>query len=324
MKFSKATKYNSFLKMGLAGYAGSGKTYTALALAQHLSEKRIALIDAELGSASKYASTFDFDVLELTLDDNGQEIDKPFTPQRYMDAIKEAADSGEYDVLIIDGISPEWDDAGGILQMVDDLTKQYKNDGRAAWKVATPLHKKFVNYILRVRMHVIVTMRAKKETVTVKDEHGRAIGKKVALDAVQREDVPYVFDIYGLMQDKELIIEKTRCSELDGQIIAKPGKALADTLREWLKGDPMPERPEYAPEPTTSSPTPGKVQSFADPLTPSQLRKECQDIYGADKWEAVLVRLGLATKSDEDLTPADCKKIGDALATVRAKRQQAA
>lgn len=258
MKFEKATKYNSFLKLGLAGPPGSGKSYSALSIASHLSEKRIAVIDAELGAASKYAHDFDFDVLELTLDDDGRDIAKPFTPQRYMEAIKAAYDSGLYDVLIIDGISPEWDDAGGCLQWVDQITRN--NDTRAAWKVVTPVHKNFINTILRVRMHVICTMLAKKETVVMKDENGKAIGKKVTLDPIQREDVPRVFDVMALMQNKDMIIDKTRCSTLDDQIFHKPGKEVADILREWLKGEPMPERPEYDPgTPAAPSLTPQGV-----------------------------------------------------------------
>ena len=56
MKIRKATKYNSFVKLAFAGLAGSGKTCTALETATYLSEKHIALIEADYaGAASKYA-----------------------------------------------------------------------------------------------------------------------------------------------------------------------------------------------------------------------------------------------------------------------------
>ena len=61
--FTKATKRQSKLRLALIGPSGSGKTYSALAIARGLGGK-VALIDTEHGSASKYAGLFDFDVLE--------------------------------------------------------------------------------------------------------------------------------------------------------------------------------------------------------------------------------------------------------------------
>jgi ABC-type dipeptide/oligopeptide/nickel transport system ATPase component len=49
--------------MALIGVAGSGKTYTALSIAKHLG-KRVAVLDTERGSASKYSDVFEFDVME--------------------------------------------------------------------------------------------------------------------------------------------------------------------------------------------------------------------------------------------------------------------
>lgn len=52
--FQPATKRQAKLRLALDGPSGSGKTYSALAIAAALGE-RIALIDTEHGSASKYA-----------------------------------------------------------------------------------------------------------------------------------------------------------------------------------------------------------------------------------------------------------------------------
>ena len=52
--FKKASRKAVRLRLGLIGPAGSGKTYSALKVAHHLGG-RIALIDTEHGSASKYA-----------------------------------------------------------------------------------------------------------------------------------------------------------------------------------------------------------------------------------------------------------------------------
>ena len=61
MKLSKAVKAQAFLRMGVTGPAGSGKTWTALEVARGLKPAaRIAVLDTEMGSASKYADAFDF------------------------------------------------------------------------------------------------------------------------------------------------------------------------------------------------------------------------------------------------------------------------
>jgi hypothetical protein len=64
MQFKKATKNQSKLRMAITAPPGGGKTWTALALAKFLGG-RVALVDTEHGSASKYADTFDFDSMEL-------------------------------------------------------------------------------------------------------------------------------------------------------------------------------------------------------------------------------------------------------------------
>ena len=69
MQFLQATKEKSFLRMGLVGPAGSGKSYTALRFAHALGED-IAVLDSEHGSASKYVGEapdgvpWSFDILE--------------------------------------------------------------------------------------------------------------------------------------------------------------------------------------------------------------------------------------------------------------------
>ena len=96
MEFKRATKESSKLRLGLIGPAGSGKTYTALTVAKRFGG-RVAVIDSEYGSASKYADLFEFDVLEL----------KSFSPTDYVNAIKAAEQAG-YDILIIVSLTHAW------------------------------------------------------------------------------------------------------------------------------------------------------------------------------------------------------------------------
>src|SRR5690625_5395251 len=94
--FEKATRQGKYIKLAITGPAGSGKTYSALRLAKGLSRNgKVAFIDTENGSASLYASDFDFEVASV---EPPFSIDKLITPVKY--ALK-----NNYEVLIIDSAS---------------------------------------------------------------------------------------------------------------------------------------------------------------------------------------------------------------------------
>ena len=118
MPFKKADPQQKFLKMGIYGPPGSGKTFTTLQYAERLAEvsgKRIAFVDTERGTdfyvhknkARKvHPDAFDFDAiytrslaetyLELAGDpDNGTK----------------GINFDQYGVIVIDSISHLWDAA---------------------------------------------------------------------------------------------------------------------------------------------------------------------------------------------------------------------
>ncbi|WAL61274.1 ATP-binding protein [Thermocoleostomius sinensis] len=236
--FKKATKTKSRLRLALIGPSGSGKTYSALAIAAHLgrvsgdgSKPRIAVIDSEHGSASKYADLFEFDTCELT----------SFHPQNYISAIRAASD---YDVLIIDSLSHAWMGKDGTLEQVDRVAKRlHYNNTFAAWRDVTPLHNQLVETMLACPNHLIVTMRSKTEYVIETNDKGKSAPRKVGLAPIQRDGLEYEFDVCGeLNLDNELIISKSRCSALSGQVIVKPGEQFASVLKDWLNdGAPAPK-----------------------------------------------------------------------------------
>src|SRR5579885_2212676 len=234
MAFKKATKFESKLRMAISGPAGAGKTMTALILATDLAgEGGVAVIDTEHGSASKYADLYEFDVLELD----------SFHPQRYIDAIHEAEAAG-YAVLVIDSLSHAWSGAGGLLEEKDKIARQkYGGNSFSAWNDASALQNKLVQAILGSKLHVIATVRAKMEYLQEKDEKGKSSIRKVGLAPVQRDDLPYEFDVFCSMElDNTLIVDKSRCPALSGAIIAKPDANMAETLKAWLSGAPAPAK----------------------------------------------------------------------------------
>jgi ABC-type dipeptide/oligopeptide/nickel transport system ATPase component len=229
LQFKKATKRQAKLRMALVGPSGSGKTWKSLAIATALLDNpKIAVIDSERGSASKYAGDpFEFDVLEL----------ESFSPQIYCDAI-ETAEAEGYDVIIVDSLSHAWMGKDGILEQVDAATARSssKNTFSEGWRKATPMHNQLVDTLLRSRCHVFCTLRTKVEWVIEENDRGKKEPRKVGMQPVQREGLDYEFDVVADVNlDNDLIIGKTRCSALRGRIYHldehdKIGRALADWL----------------------------------------------------------------------------------------------
>ncbi|MEO0479619.1 MAG: ATP-binding protein [Planctomycetota bacterium] len=228
LTFKKATKEDSRLRMCLTGPSGSGKTMTALKIATGLGG-RVAVIDTERGSASKYADLFEFDVLEL----------ESFSPETYIEAIRAAQEQG-YDVVVIDSLSHEWTGKGGALEINDQVAAKSKSKNRFnAWGEVTPRHRAMVDAITNSSCHVLATLRTKTQYVVETNERGKQEPRRVGLAPVQRQGIEYEFDVMALMDlDNTMVIEKTRCPDLIGAVIERPGQEVADILKRWLVGAP--------------------------------------------------------------------------------------
>lgn len=182
MTFQKAERKQAKLRLALTGPSGSGKTYGALKVAKGLGG-RIAVIDTEQGSASLYSDLVDFDVLELNA---------PYSPERYIEALDAAVRAG-YETVIIDSITHEWSGVGGCLELVDQVAKTTtRGNSWAAWNVVTPRHRKFVDAILTLPAHVIITMRSKTETAQVEDGSKKKV-VKMGMKSEQRDGIEYEF-----------------------------------------------------------------------------------------------------------------------------------
>ncbi|HEY5267532.1 MAG TPA: ATP-binding protein [Candidatus Saccharimonadales bacterium] len=231
IQFTKATKIKSKARIALTGPSGSGKTFSALAIASGLGRK-IAVIDTEHGSASKYSKEFDFDVVEL----------RPASPDNYIKAIKAAKD---YDVLIVDSFSHAWAGSEGILEMVDKIasTSQSKNT-YFAWGKGTEKQNELVDALLEYPGHLITTLRV-KTAYEVQDKGGKKVPVKVGLAPIQRENISYEFDLVGELDlEHNMHVSKSRCAQLDQKVFDKPDNKFAQELLDWLNdGAEAPVKP---------------------------------------------------------------------------------
>ena len=174
MKLQKAKREQVKLRLGLSGASGFGKTYSALLLAYGITGdwSQIAVIDTENNSASLYANLGEYNVLPLTA---------PFSPERYIEAIKTCEDAG-MDVIIIDSITHEWDGKGGCLEIVDSLGGRYQD-----WSKVTPRHSAFIQSIMQSKCHMITCVRRKQDYDMVKGDNGRLPVPKVGTKEVTRD-----------------------------------------------------------------------------------------------------------------------------------------
>lgn len=214
------------------GPSGSGKTYSALKIAQGLG-KKIAVVDTERGSASKYSGDVaEFDVCEL----------KKHSPSNYIKAIQEAGDAG-YDVLIIDSLTHAWSGKDGILEMVDNAKKRGAGNGFTAWREVGKEHDRLVDAMLDCPCHLIITLRTKMEYVIEEDERGKKVPRKIGLAPVQRDGLEYEFDIVGDMnQDHDLVITKSRCPAVSDAVVNRPGAEFARSVSAWLGDGELSEK----------------------------------------------------------------------------------
>ena len=221
--FKKATKKESKLRLAIFGPSGSGKTYSSLRIATGLGGK-IAYIDTERGSASKYSDRFNFDVVEM----------KPATIENYVNMIN-AAKAENYNVLIIDSLSHGWTE---LLNEVEQIAKaKYRGNTWSAWSEGTPKQRQLVDAILDFPGHVIASMRTKTEWTTEKDERtGKNRPVRIGLTPEQGKGIEYEFDmLLEINVEHFAVVLKDRTGKYQDSHIDKPGEDFGKELSDWLQ-----------------------------------------------------------------------------------------
>lgn len=220
----KAERKQAKLRVGLSAPSGAGKTYSALLLARGLASDwdKIAIIDTEAGSGELYSNLGEYNVRQL---------EAPYSPERYIEAIKECEEAG-MEVIIIDSISHEWDGKGGCLEINESIAQsKFRGNTWSAWSETTPRHQRFIEAIITSKCHVITCVRNKIDTVMTEDKKV----KKVGVKEITREGMEYELTLnFNIDRDThKAITSKDRTNLFEGQdpfiITSKTG----ETLLEW-------------------------------------------------------------------------------------------
>ncbi|MGN6659096.1 MAG: AAA family ATPase [Achromobacter mucicolens] len=247
LNIRKAERAGARLVIGIAGVSGSGKTYTALQLAWGLAggdASKVGLLDTENRRGSLYS--------DILRDKNGKvhqfligDLDAPFSPERYIEAILEFQAAG-VEVLVIDSVSHEWNGLGGVLDIVDGHQKSIHG-----WKDGKPRHKKFMNVLLQSDMHIIVSIRAAQKTDWKDPKNPRSLG----IMPVQQDEFMFEMTASMMMWDGGKGREIMKCPADLVPIFGEAGQMHSNyltakqglALRKWVDGGtPVDSKLEHA------------------------------------------------------------------------------
>ena len=223
MELRKATRKKAKIRLGLSAVSGGGKTYSAILVAKGLASgdlSKVAIIDTENGSADLYAHLGDYNVLPLTA---------PFTPERYIEAIR-ACEKAGMEVIIVDSISHEWDGKGGCLEIVESLGGKYQD-----WAKVTPRHQAFIESILHSPCHVITTVRRKQDYEMIRDGNKVKV-EKAGLREVTREGFEYELTInLELDLHHNATPSKDRTNLFMGKPAFVPSEKTGELIAQWCE-----------------------------------------------------------------------------------------
>lgn len=182
--FRKAKAEQAALKLGMFGPPGSGKTFTALLLAEGLakfSKKRIAYVDTEHGTdfycqrvptRAVHPDAFDFDAIYTRALTEVTTSIKALKPE-------------EYGVVIIDSITHLWEAARAAY---DGRQTKIGTIPMQAWGKIKKPYKDLMSYLLSSPMHVLILGRQGVEYETDEEtDELKAVGVKMKAEG----ETPY-------------------------------------------------------------------------------------------------------------------------------------
>jgi hypothetical protein len=230
--FAPATREQAKARIAFQGPAGSGKTKTALRIAEGLAKGgQIGVIDTERGSALTYAPVPGRPDLgghvfgHLPMDTHD--------PRKLIEAVREAERAG-ITVLIVDSWSHFWNGRGGLLEIVEQAGRAPGAGGTfGGWRTGNPIEQDMLDALLNFRGHLIVTMRTKGDYAIEQGPRGPVV-KKLGVKAIQRDGAEYELGLIIDMVQGTGTITKTRYEPLEGLEIHHPGEELAEVILEQL------------------------------------------------------------------------------------------
>lgn len=226
----KATNQTAYLKAGIMGFAGSGKTFTAADIAIGLSKtvgdgKPVAFFDTETGS----------DFLIPKFKEQGIEllVAKTRTFKDLLDFMKEA--ETQCSVAVIDSITHVWQ------EILEGYTTKLRRRNGLSFKDWGPIKTEwrgFTDRYINTKMHVILCGRAGFEYDMTEDEDGKKelhkTGTKMKAESEMGYEPSLLLEMERVNADKTLKqgqrsgwihrchVLKDRTNRMNGEAIDNP------------------------------------------------------------------------------------------------------
>lgn len=245
MSLSRAKREKLIAAVAIIGPSGSGKTLGALLAAYGMMKTKypelledeiwakIGLIDTEHKRSLVYVGRQDASTHNVKIGEFWHyDLKKPYTLERYKNAVKEIKDTGA-EVVVIDSLSHAWQGEGGILEYQQDLGGRYQDWKQANKDAYFPLVSLAVGEMFNI--HTINTIRSKQAHAMQVSETGKQQVVKLGLQPVQRDDFEYEFQIV-FNTDMEHVAKTSK--DNSGLFEGAPSKITQEhgkKLFEWLE-----------------------------------------------------------------------------------------
>jgi hypothetical protein len=307
------------LLTALYGPTGSGKTFSGLLLAGGMAgpDGLVGMVDAENKRGSLYAD----DPMIRAAMPGGRtykrvDLYPPYTPQRYIKALKALENAG-CTVALIDSTTHEWAGEGGCC----DIAAANKIGGLDNWPLAKLEHKRFMAHCLSSKMHIIFCLRAHDKAKPVKK------GDLVSPDSAERYDKSGYIQL-GIQPDteKNLVYEVLLSFRVDDKThmatpVKVPGmlkhifpgpkllsKADGDEIRKWNEGGRAADPNEKLRERARLAATDGVMayQAFYKSLTTAEKKVIFDTDHETNKYnaeQADIARVQQSQESGEESQP---------------------
>ena len=238
MGFKKAEPQQARFKSGFYGKQGSGKTFTALLVAEGLAKrdgKRVAYIDTERGT-DFYAKA----IKERRVHPEAFDFDAIYTRSLYevIDAV-EALDPKVHGVVVVDSVTHLWEAAQAAYQ------GQRMSNGNLpihAWGTIKKPYKKLMALLLDGNFHVIICGR--EGVVMEKDEDGvmEVTGTKMKAEGETPYE-PHMLARFCPERTEDggylvrVFFEKDRTGIFTGRTINEPNYETFAPMMQYLTGE---------------------------------------------------------------------------------------
>lgn len=247
LNIRKAKRAGARLVIGISGVSGGGKTKTALLLAYGLvggDGSKVGFLDTENKRGSLYADDDLYLMVQkqLGLKHKAEpflvgDLDAPFSPARYVEAIQEFQRAG-CEVLVIDSGSHEWEGLGGC----EEIAESRKIGGMLDWGTAKSEHKKFMHVLLASNMHIIICLRAREKVQYVKNGNGKTEVRALGIMPVCEKNFMFELTASMMMYDGGKMRDVVKSSGIEsilGDVGQHTGYLTADhgrKIRAWVDG----------------------------------------------------------------------------------------